>query len=327
VTADATGPVAKGGGIRYRFVTAAEWLDNGFDNDERRFTVYPMASLDLGRRATLHVDTEWYEQRGRGYRHTLPATEETTRGDFSRLPWDLNIASPDDAWSGSNISPGVRFDTRLGERSTLHLASRYTGIDGDIDLHTLFGLAEDGRTLQRIRYREISRWNEYQSDGFFTTPAHWVGLEHSFVVGAEAGFSTTDSEIGISVAPVLDLLVPVYGSSGPAPILAPADYDTSRFGLYALDQVHLTTNVIVAPGIRWSRLRTESHVPLSVSGVELEPIATATEWSPSLGVVVLPRPWLSFYGSYSRGFEPPAPGPVLEDRRPVFRRAPPLRAG
>jgi iron complex outermembrane receptor protein len=317
VTADATGPVASAGGVRYRFIVAAEGIDNGFDNDERRLTVYPMVSFDLGKRATLHLDTEWYDQRGRGYRHVIPATEATARGDFSSTPWDLNPASPDDGWEGSNVSPGVRFDARLGDRTTLHIASRYTGIDGDLDFHSILPLAADGRTLPRIRYREISEWREYQSDGFLTTTTRWMGMDHSVVFGVEAGLSTTDSEIGISLGTPLNLFAPVYGPAGPDPALASTDYDTSRLGTYVLDQVHVTSNVIVAPGIRWSRLRNENNLTLSAGGVDLEPVSAETQWSPTLGVVVLPRPWLSVYGSYSGAFEPPIPGQFLEDRRPA----------
>ena len=39
-----------------------------------------------------------------------------------------------------------------------------------------------------------------------------------------------------------------------------------------------------------------------------EPQSTEHELSPSIGVVVLPRRWLSFYSTVARGFEPPTPG-------------------
>ena len=82
-TADLTGPVSSGRAVRYRLVAAAEGLENGFDNGESRVSVLPMLSFDLGREVTLHLDGEYYDQRGRGYRHTVPATLEAQRGDFS----------------------------------------------------------------------------------------------------------------------------------------------------------------------------------------------------------------------------------------------------
>ena len=64
VTGDVTGPVAAGG-VRYRLIGAAEWFDNGYENDERRLSFLPMMSIDLGRKATLNLDGELYHQRGR----------------------------------------------------------------------------------------------------------------------------------------------------------------------------------------------------------------------------------------------------------------------
>src|SRR5262245_13276267 len=98
--ADATGPLNEKRTVRYRTIASGEWLENGFDNGERRFTLFPSLAIDVGSRATLSFDTEIYHQRGRNYRHAAPATADAQRGDFSQYPWDLSIASPDDGWSG-----------------------------------------------------------------------------------------------------------------------------------------------------------------------------------------------------------------------------------
>ena len=84
----------------------------------------------------------------------------------------------------------------------------------------------------------------------------------------------------------------------------------SRLGFYAVDQIRFGTHVIVNPALRWSRLDIENRV----AGVG-EPQSTEHELSPSIGVVVLPRRWLSFYSTVARGFEPPTPGQYLEDGR------------
>jgi len=94
--ADATGPFGQNRGVRYRVIASGEWLDNGFDNGERRFTLFPSLSIDLGSKSMLSLDMELYRQRGRNYRHTAPATAEAQHGDFSQYPWDLSVAAPDD---------------------------------------------------------------------------------------------------------------------------------------------------------------------------------------------------------------------------------------
>ena len=318
VTADAAGPLTSDRSVRYRLVGAGEWLDNGIDNRERRVTVMPALAVDLGRRATLSFDTEFYDQRGRNYRHVVPATSDTQRGDFSRLPWDLSIASPDDGWTGRNVAPGIRLDVGLGAGASIHVGARYTKIDGDLDVQALLGLSADGRTANRYHYREISTWREYQSDSFATLTA-WTGsIEHRLVAGVEAGFSTTDSRIGIGPAPSLDIYDPQYGPHPPDPDLQPIRNDVLRIGTYILDQVRLRKWLIVTPSLRWSRLDVDDHIARSLSSPtspSQEASSSTNDMSPSIGVVVLPRTWLSLYMVYAQGFEPPAPGQYLENGR------------
>ena len=309
LTADLTGPLGAGGGVRYRIVAAAEWLDQGYANDERRLTLLPTLAIDLGERATLTLDTELYDQRGRSYRHAVPATAAAQQGDFSGFPWDLNVNSPDYGWTGSNLSPGLRLDVELDERSSLHVAGRYTKIDGDIDGQGLAALAPDGRTAIRFQYHEVSTWDEYQSDAFATTAFRTGGLDHRLVVGVEGGLSTADSQIGIGGATPLDVFDPVYPPQ-PEPTARPTRYDVSRLGAYAVDQLRLGDRLVVVPALRWSWLEIENRV--AAAG---EPVSSESVVSPGLGLVFLPRPWLSLYAHYAQGFEPPTPGRYLEDGR------------
>lgn len=308
VTGDLTGPLTTSRRVRYRVVVASEWLDNGFNNDERRVTVMPSVAVDVGDHGTLSVDAEFYDQRGRSYRHLVPATAEAQRGDFSAFPWALNLNSPDLGWTGSNISPGVRFDLGLGKSSALHTAVRYTTIDGDINVQSLVGLAPDGRTVDRFRYHEISTWHEYQSDTFVTTAVRTRGLDHRLVAGLEAGLSTGDSQIGVAGATSLDLLNPIQ-TSDPEPSASASGYDVGRVGVYVVDQIRIGHGrVIVVPGLRWSHLNIEDRAAKSGEARSTEDVV-----SPSLGLVVRPRRWLSLYTTYAQGFEPPTPGQYLEN--------------
>lgn len=318
LTADVTGPLTEDKRVRYRVVAASEWLENGFDNDERRLTLLPTLAVDIGDRGTLTVDTEWYDQRGRSYRHVVPATAEAQRGDFSGYPWDLNVNSPDYGWTGSNVSPGVRLDLDLGRESSLHVAARYTTIDGDINGQGLAGLAADGRSALRFQYHEVSTWREYQSDSFAATNLRTGSLTHRLVAGVEAGLSAADTLIGVGAAAPLDIFNPEHLRQ-PEPEARPTRYDVFRLGLYAVDQIRFGERVIVVPALRWSRLEIENGV--ASTG---DPRSAETVVSPSLGLLTLPRPWLSLYGTYAQGFEPPTPGQYLEDGRalePATNRA------
>jgi iron complex outermembrane receptor protein len=310
-TADLTGPLTASRRVRFRILGAAEWLENGYDNGERRVTIFPTLAIDLGARATLTLDTEFYDQRGRNYRHLVPATAAAQRGEFSGFPWDLSVNSPDDpyGWTGGNLSPGARLDVQLSDRSSLHVGGRYTKIDGEINGQGLASLAADGRTANRFQYHEVSTWHEYQTDSFAAATVRTGRIEHRLVGGLEAGFSTTDSEIGIGAAAPLDIFAPVYPPP-PEPVMRPTRFDVLRLGAYAIDQIRLGERVIVVPAVRFSRLEVENRIPAAG-----EPESTANVISPSVGVVVHPRRWFSLYTTYARGFEPPSPGQYLEDGR------------
>jgi iron complex outermembrane receptor protein len=307
VTGDATGPLDDERRVRYRVIGAAEWLDNGIDNDEQRLTVMPMLALDVGTRSTLSIDTEIYDQRGRNYRHAVPATADTQHGDFTHLPWNLSPASPDDGWTGRNVAPGVRYDVAVGTRWSVHAAARYTAIDGDLDIQALAGISADGHTLERYHYREDSTWRESQSDVFVSGTARTGSVRHRLVTGLEYGYSTTDTRVGIGAAPPLDVDDPMYGPHPPEPELSTIRFDVTRIGWYALDQISLHPRLIVAPSIRWSRVGVDDHAIASADA----------RLSPGLGVVVLPRPWWSVYATFARGFEPPAAGQYLETGDPL----------
>jgi iron complex outermembrane receptor protein len=198
-TADLTGPLTDSRRIRYRVVAATEWLQNGFDDNERRMTLLPTIAVDVGTRGTLIFDTEFYHQRGRSYQHVVPATADAQAGDFTGYPWTLNVNSPESpyGWTGSNVSPGLRLDLGLGGRSSVHVAGRYTTIDGDINGQGLAALDADGRTAARFQYHELSTWHEFQTDSFAATTIRTGRIEHRIVAGVEAGLSTADSRIGV----------------------------------------------------------------------------------------------------------------------------------
>ncbi|WP_239492591.1 TonB-dependent siderophore receptor [Luteitalea sp. TBR-22] len=308
-TADVTGPIAASRRVRYRVIAAVEGLDNGFDNDERRISLLPTLAVDIGTTGSLTVDTEWYRQRGRAYRHLVPATPSAQRGDFSGYPWDLNVNAPEEGWVGSNLSPGVRYDVALGRSASLHAAGRYTRIDGDIEGQGLVGLSADGRTAQRIAYDEDSTWHEYQTDTFAVSTFTTGRLRHRLVTGLEAGLSTADRSIASGPATPLDVTMPSY-----PPQLAPPSrrsaYDIGRAGLYASDQVGVGGRVTLVPSIRWSRIAVDQRI---ADGQQASSADTVV--SPGLGVVWLGRPWWSVYANASSGFEPPTPGQFDPDGR------------
>jgi len=205
-------------------------------------------------------------------------------------------------------------DLGLGRHASLHTSVRYTRIEGDLNLEALLGIEPDGRTLDRYHYRELSTWHETQSDTFAAFNARTGSVAHRIVTGVEAGLSTTNTQSGVGAASSIDMYAPVYGSLPADPALSPTRYDVMRAGVYGLDQLRVGSHVIVVPAVRWSHLAIDDHVARATSHT-LEGDSSASKISPSLGVVALPRQWLSLYVTAQQGFAPPAPGAYLADGR------------
>jgi iron complex outermembrane recepter protein len=316
LTADATGPLTAGRGLRYRLVAAGEELGDGYDNDESRFSVLPMASWEVSPTTTLQLDGEYYRQHGRGYRHLVPVTAAAIQGDFSGLPWDLNVASPDDGWTAWNASGGLRLDSQLSEKTSVHVSARYTKIAVVAEFQNVAGLQADGRTLRRNIYGQDSDWDESHGDAFVETLVATGPVRHRVVAGTEVGVSSNDTAIGLGPAPSIDLFDPVYAPRPPAPAMPVSATKAVRLGLYVQDQASLGESLVLVAGLRVGRVRTEPITGHDGSRRSDLPVVDDA-LSPRLGLVYRPRPWLSLYGSYNTGFEPSTPGRLVEGGRPL----------
>ncbi len=84
----------------------------------------------------------------------------------------------------------------------------------------------------------------------------------------------------------------------------------------------------MVPGLRWSRIDIDDKVAASTRPGAAQSTSVDSVISPSIGVVVLPRPWFSLYSTYTRGFEPPASGQYLEGGlAPALSESSALEAG
>ncbi|MEM7585903.1 MAG: TonB-dependent siderophore receptor [Acidobacteriota bacterium] len=309
ITGDATGPLTADERVQYRVVSAWESLDNSNDNDERRFSILPSLSIRIGDSTTLSLDAEFYSEDARGAGQALPPTPDMLAGDLSGAPFGFNAANPDDKWSNWNASPGIRVDSVLGRRSSVHSAFRYTKIVSDNDYHVPFGLFPDNRTVLRFIVRGGTDWREYQSDTFFTYDYDSDSVDHRLVGGFEVGYSTTDGESGFGPAAPVDLFNPVYSPAPENTLFSFAsDSDTRRYGAYVQDQVSFGRLHLLG-SLRWSRVRIRN----SLAGTESDEEA----YSPRVGVVYQLSDRYSVYASFTDGFEPPGAGIILEDGRPA----------
>jgi catecholate siderophore receptor len=148
-------------------------------------------------------------------------------------------------------------------------------------------------------FRQENYFNQTEVLGFVNT----FGILHNLLFGVELGSQKRGS------------LVFRNSTSNPVTFLNPTltqpvnngipttnnSFTANVFGVYLQDQISFNKNWKALVGIRYDNFR-QSVDDFLATNVDLT--RTDKEFSPRVGLVYQPNDWLSFYGSYSRSFQP-----------------------
>lgn len=116
-------------------------------------------------------------------------------------------------------------------------------------------------------------------------------LDSRFTIGAD--FQNTPIVTG------------VFAREGGA-VFAMLEENATTFGAYALEDLNLSPQVVLSAGVRYDHIRFSSR-DLAREGVP-EASRTYDQLTPKLGLTWLPRPDVSLYATFGRGFETPVIG-------------------
>lgn len=192
---------------------------------------------------------------------------------------------------------------------TAHLVQRFAGYNtnfANMYATSITPLTGNDDSVARGEYNGTQLWTNADTDIEAYRTGRWLGLQHTLLLGAEYGREVTDSTQynGPTNQTPVDLLNPVPT----APILSTTLSRNNRFlgqtyALYAQDLVTLSTHWRALVGLRVDSFR---------QALELFPPTNATPNlartdnapSPRVGLVYQARPWLNYYGNYSRTFDP-----------------------
>lgn len=158
------------------------------------------------------------------------------------------------------------------------------------------------RVLRQQYNGEVSQTNYFnQSEilGFVNT----FGVQHNLLVGIELGSQSRGNlTFRNSTATPVTFFNPILTkplNNGFA--TTNNKFTANIFGVYLQDQITFSKNWKALVGVRYDNFK-QSVDDLLVTNVDLS--RTDREFSPRLGLVYQPNDWLSFYGSYSRSFQP-----------------------
>lgn len=162
------------------------------------------------------------------------------------------------------------------------------------------------RGLQRTKIDETYGITQLDLTGKFKT---WI-LKHTFLLGADADQYDTDNHSfnGITKYDSVNVFnLDLYKPRADIPDLTVKTTTGSpinRFGVYVQDLIEITRYVKLLAGVRFSYLETYSNVLTHSTGVTVKSVQFDNAFSPRLGLVIQPKPFLSLFGSYSNSFTP-----------------------
>ncbi|MBI2379217.1 MAG: TonB-dependent siderophore receptor [Gammaproteobacteria bacterium] len=299
---DSTGPLTDG--LRYRAIAAWEDGDSFRDvvHSNRRFFA-PSLAVDLGERTELLAQVEYLDQ-DRTPDRGLPSVN----GRPAKVPVSNFYGERYDYAHTEAENLRLRLDHRFNDRLSLSdtLSWGRTELEAMNTRHV--GLSPDKRQLRRntTYFPQEQRNLLNQTELVYRAAAGAV--EHTLLAGIEVARQRFDRETRQVNVANIDLEHPRHVLTRPDPASMPIAGFTgalSRFeadtdAVYVQDQLSFSEHWKALAGTRWDRF--DQAQDDKVAGLtERREDRTS---SPRLGLVYLPVPSLSLYGSLARSAQP-----------------------
>ncbi len=311
-TVDATGPVTADKSVLYRlnaeYLTGDTFTDDTFQHN---FLVSPSVTWHPIEQFKITVDAQYQHYTGVDNEYSFPAVGNRP----ASIPLSTNLE--DTGVTGKN--PDQEYRTRIAYKATYDfnkdwsLTSRFAYIETyENFVGTFFG-AFDQTTGIAQRYLEVSPENfkttstNLDLKGKFDTGP----LQHSVLIGMDYFMQRSDNWYGCFcyspfVGPI-NIYAPVNGPG----LLAPPDYSqvggayyarNEWKGLYAQDQISTfedKVHLLLGGRYDWADVATGYGSGYEYANYTAT-ILRDNAFSPRVGLVIQPQPWLSFYGSYTQ---------------------------
>jgi len=273
-----------------------------------RHSIAPSVSAPLGAATRLLVQGEF----ARDERITdfgIPSFNGRPVNVPRETYYGSGAARRDDYTATEVASVTAAIDHRFNEMLSVRNATRYYTYDLDRN-NTLPGGTVDTVTLTVGRSRGQVRREE---DGYFNQTDFTVrnslgGFRQEWLLGMELGkqnkFQQFVSQANIDRVSIFNpggvVAPPLSAAARNSPASRPADSDFEVFGLYAQDQISLTSQLKALLGVRHDRFKQETRT----AGVLIPLAREDKKLSPRAGLVWQPTETAAYYVSISQSFQP-----------------------
>ena len=324
-TLDSTGPLGfdQEDVAFYRLNFAYENKDGfrDFGYNERVF-IAPAITYQLDDDTAITWEGEYLQDRRR-----FDTGVAALDGRLGRMPIETFLGEPDNDFQlFQDWRQSIFLDHRIDDIWTARVGAT-TIFYYAPSLGTFPISQEPGTTILNRSQQLIDRFFEQ----YYGVTANLAGefetgwATHKLVLGTEQGwfvsniFTSHSSLPGLQDYPI-DALDPVY--LDPPGLLLPAVFDATyrqnRHGFYVQDLVELNEQWSVLAGLRFDQADVTFFREFTTFGIPTIPPTNTRQdferWTPRIGITYQAVPdVLSYYGSYSRSFDPPGGGARVTD--------------
>ena len=285
------------GRLNASYQNAGSFRDHFIDSE--RTQIAPSLRWAPTARTTVDLDLEYYKQQNQDD-WGLAAVG----GKALALPRERFLGEPRDRNKAEELRLQATVDDRFNNDWSLRALARFSDANQIVKQSFPFGLAADGRMLNRRFYFYDQDNQNYALQANLTGEIETGPLEHSLLFGVDANFTRMKtSNFSADLAP-LDIFNPVYGAAlGQRSAPYSQDRRIDFYGLYLQDMISFGAHWKLLLGGRYDMAKTQ----FDLSGRRLSDKRDRA-FSPRAGLVYQPIEDLSLYASYTTSFQPPLSG-------------------
>jgi catecholate siderophore receptor len=202
-------------------------------------------------------------------------------------------------------SQAIRFERQINNFWTVRNVFRRIGNATDFYNTSPGAVSVVGGNLRvaRSQYQGIFKQENYFNQTEAVGVVETFGIRHTILAGIELGSQEKRSLVfrngTASAVSLIDPILTRPVNNGIA--TTDNNFKGKVFGVYFQDQIAFNKNWKALIGARYDNFR-QSLDNLLPANIDLG--RTDKQWSPRVGLVYQPGDWLSFYGSYTRSFQP-----------------------
>jgi iron complex outermembrane receptor protein len=324
-TADATGPLAAGGRLRYRAIVGYEKA-NSFRDYQHDENMYLAPSLSyVGEHAQVTAEVNYQADNATiGYDRGLVAT---TRADgsynFDAVPLSWSRNDPSDHTTRRSLSAQLDYRQQFGGRTSLRSLLRYSQYHFRNFQYDSYGPPVNDSITDRLYEVYPIDFYSLNSNTFLTTQLQTGPVQHTLVAGFDVGVYRNPYAYNIYAAPSISLYNPDRSFDNPATF--PLTYQINVrdrnvvLGGYLQDQLALGEHWKALLALRYDTYRYVVNFDQRVPPATEQRITENTALLPRVGLVYQPTATTSLYASFTESFNPQADNYTLGIRGGPFK--------